>query len=122
MRVDGEWVFVGMNQTFVIRDPAEWVALWSTYAWKSESGKPYTPLPSVDFSRHMVLGLTHGVTSKCYRLYIRSVLEHEHELEVEYLESTPDPNATCPQGMVDLTSFVVVVRSDKPVTFRRVNL
>jgi hypothetical protein len=120
IRVYAQWAFVDMRQTYVIRNPEEWHALWINYALEARSNQPYARFPGVDFSRHMVLGLTHGVASNlCYSLGIRSVTEHEHELEVEYLESTPDPNATCPQAMADLTDFVVVVRSDKPVTFRR---
>lgn len=48
IRVDGQWVFAGVNKTFVIRDYDEWAALWSMYAWKSESGQTITPLPSVN--------------------------------------------------------------------------
>jgi hypothetical protein len=120
IRVGAQWAFAEMRQTYVIRNHEEWTDLWLAHSMRSGWPPVLSPVPSIDFSRHMVVGLTHGVAPNlCHSLGIRSVTEHEHELEVEYLESTPDPNATCAQAMADLTDFVIVLQSDKPVTFRR---
>lgn len=123
IRPSVQWWFHDTQQDYVIRDWETWSALWMAYALlRREPDSVWPPVAQVDFSQHMVLGLTRGsAPSLCSLLVIRRVIEHADALEVEYLNPTPDPNAACPAAMAQLTDFVVVVRSDKPVRFTRVD-
>ena len=123
IRPGGQWWFYDQKQDYVIRDWEEWSALWMAYAvLRNRPAWEAPPVPQVDFSQHMVLGLTRGsAPNLCSWLAIRRVIEHADALEVQYMNPTPDPNSICPQAMAQLTDFVVVVRSDKSVRFTQVD-
>lgn len=117
MRVTAWWAPTDLRQTYRVRSEAEWHVVWQAHEPQTT---PRTERPAVDFSRSMVLGLTLGTgPNGCYRVAVQHVVEQQEQVRVEYTVSTPGPSAVCTLAIVALTDFVVVERSDKPVTFTR---
>lgn len=114
-RVNAFWANTELRQDYTIRTDVQWRAAWQAH---EPPTLPATARPTIDFSRHMVLGLTHGSgPNGCHGLSIRRVVEEKNQLRVEYLVSLPPPGVLCTQAIVPLTDFVVVELSDKPVSF-----
>jgi hypothetical protein len=92
----------------VVQDPGGWAALWEHIHRRIE---PRPPLPSVDFSRHMLIAVATGTRrSGGFGVAVREVTVHEDRLVVEVLETCPAKG-----GMVSmaLTQPVAVVRLDR---------
>jgi hypothetical protein len=92
----------------VVHDRGSWVELWDRI---HRGVDPRPPLPSVDFSRHMLIVVATGTRrSGGFRIAVRSVAVHENSLEVKVLETCPASGAMV---SLALTQPVEVVRLEK---------
>lgn len=118
-RVVQAWMQTALQETYVLRTEVEWQRVWNLHLPPSFAP---VPLPRVDFSRFMVVGLTLGTgPNGCYGLNILRVLATANQGVVEYRVSEPTPTSVCTLATVALTDFVVVSRLEGPVAFRRVS-
>lgn len=93
-----------------IRDPDSFVALWSAHS--------KAPLPSIDFSKSMVLGVFMGLKPNgCYSTNIDSVVRASDRLRVRHTDTAPGPKVLCTLAMTAPAQLIVVDRSALPVEF-----
>lgn len=99
-----------------VRDAESWNRLWSEHAGPTFATRP---LPAVDFSRNMVVGIFLGSRGACDRLEIASVrrLHAPERIEVGYRDIPPPPDTACIASIVNLAVLATVPRSDLPVEF-----
>lgn len=98
----------------VVRDADAWAALWQEHAGAS------LPLPAVDFSRQMVIGVFLGARPNgCYATAVSSIVPNEGRLEVLHLDSEPGPGVVCTMAVTTPAHLVVVDRSSVPVVFAK---
>jgi hypothetical protein len=98
----------------VVRDADAWAALWQEHAGLE------LPLPAVDFSRQMVIGVFLGSRpSGCYGTEIASIVPREGRLEVLHLDAEPGPGVMCTMAITTPAHLVVVDRSSAPVVFSK---
>lgn len=98
----------------VVRDADAWAALWREHAGLE------LPLPAVDFSRQMVIGVFLGARpSGCYGTGISSIMPREGRLEVLHVDTEPGPGVICTMATTYPAHLVVVDRSSMPVVFSR---
>ncbi len=73
----------GFSELEVFRDSDHWATSWATL---QEKLKPKPPVPAVDFSQKMVLGvfMSRITTGEPYALEIKNVTESQGQLVVEY--------------------------------------
>lgn len=103
----------------VITTQSEWRQVWSLVN-KNLSPKP--PLPPVDFSKEMVIGVFMGTQSTGgYSITIKKVIEHETSLEVVVEETAPKAGQATTQALTQPFHIIKTIRIDKPVTFTRVS-
>lgn len=111
--LQGDWPVA----TYVVRDPAQWSAAWAQHTpWQV----PAPPLPAVDFSRTMLLGVSAGWGANgCMGLAITRVQADAQGLRVEYRHNDPPgPGIACTMALVPLVDFVQVPQSELPVRFQ----
>lgn len=98
----------------VVRDADAWTALWQEHAGTG------SPLPAVDFSRQMVIGVFLGARPNgCYGTAISSVVPGEGRLEVLHVDSEPGPSVFCTMAITYPAHLVVVERNSAPVFFSK---
>lgn len=101
---------IGQAQEVTIRDADSFLALWSAHS--------KAPLPSVDFSRSMVLGVFMGLQPNgCYSTNIDSVVRAGDKLRVQHTDAAPGPNVLCTLAMTSPAQLIIVDRSELPVEF-----
>lgn len=92
----------------VIRDEASWARLWAEI---HADVTPAPPLPSVDFSQHMLIAVALGTRpSGGFGIKVRSVASRGESLEVAVLEVCPAPGSVV---TLALTAPVEVVRAPR---------
>lgn len=101
-----------MNLNLVIRDAAEWSALWAQHA-------PDEPAPSVDFASKMVIAVFgRGGSNLCYDSSITSMTLDSGKLVVVRTDIEPgDAKIACATSMSMPAHIVTVDRVDVRVDF-----
>jgi|GEM_PF-5385749 len=105
---------IEQKRTVVVKDATEWARLWAEHAGDR------APLPAVDFSRNMVVGIWAGPgTSACGTTAIDTVtrLANPDRIEVGYRITDPGPNVMCIAAYINQHSLAVVPASNLPVEF-----
>ena len=98
-----------------LRSAAEWGALWK------ENGAA-EPVPAVDFSREMVVGIFVGSRPTAgYGVEIVRTVGNKAALIVEYVETTPSRDAITAQILTAPYHLAAVPKHDGTVTFRKVD-
>jgi hypothetical protein len=98
------------TQNVTIRDADSFQLLWSAHGGAA--------LPSVDFSRNMVIGVFLGTQSNgCYATEIDSVTSGAGKITVQHTDSVPGPTVLCTMALTTPAHLIVVARSEQPVEF-----
>lgn len=101
----------------VVRDLSSWDTLWREHVANLD---PQPPLPAVNFSQDMVIGIFLGSRSNaCYRVVVESVTEllFPRRLQVVFRELTPPANAVCAAVLTNPAVLVLVPYTSLPVEF-----
>jgi hypothetical protein len=106
---------VTTRKSVVIRDAAAWSALWAQHATLQ---LPAPPLPPVDFTRKMLVGVFAGAYhDACYGLGIAAVHAGAASLVVEVNERGPRMGVMCAQLATNPMQVAAVDRIDADVDF-----
>lgn len=98
-----------------VRSPAEWATLWK------ENGAT-APLPAVDFSREMVVGVFLGSRPTAgYGVEIVRAVGNSGALVVEYIEAAPSRDAITAQILTAPYHLAAIPKHDGAVTFKKVD-
>ena len=98
-----------------VRSAAEWGALWK------ENGAS-APLPAVDFSREMVVGVFVGMRPTAgYGVEIVRAIGNSSTLVVEYVETAPSRDTITAQILTAPYHLVAIPRRDGTVVFKKVD-
>ena len=98
-----------------VRSAAEWAALWK------ENGAG-APLPAVDFSREMVVGVFLGSRpTSGYGVEIVRAIGNSGALVVEYVETRPSRDAIAAQILTAPYHLASIPKHEGMVTFRKVD-
>jgi hypothetical protein len=96
----------------VVKDAGAWAALWDEHAGTSR------PLPAVDFSTSMVVGVFLGERpSGCYGTSISKVTRNANGIAVQHTDSMPGIAVLCAMYVPTPAALAVIDRSDLPVEF-----
>lgn len=91
----------------VIKDSAAWARLWAEH----DGGA--TPLPAIDFSRELVIGVFRGAQpAGCYSVGIERVVRLGDRLLVRQVDINPGPAVNCTMAIVYPAQLVAVARAD----------
>jgi len=111
--------YAAVDQPFekVVQDESSWNNFWN----ELHSGKPPTePLPTVDFSENMVIGVGIGnKSSGGYSVEIQEITIEDSMLLVNYVEEQPGANCFTTQALTQPYLLVKVQQSNLPVKFKR---
>lgn len=103
-------------QQLIIRTRQEWATLWRTL---HRNRIPTPPLPEVDFSRQMVLGVFLGQRpSGGASIEIASITREKAGLVVEVRTAEPSPDAPRTMALTQPCHVVVVTAPDAPTRFQ----
>lgn len=107
---------IDYKHTAVARDAEAWNRMWSEH---TGSGFGYRPLPAINFTRDMVIGVYLGAAGACDSLSIDSVKKKEGpaRLEVTWRHTPPPPNMACVASVVNHAVLITVPQSALPVEF-----
>lgn len=99
-----------------VRTDEEWRALWTEHVGGAINQRP---VPQVDFSRNMVIGVFLGSRSACDSLFIDAVRKKDDpsRIEVTYRESIPPAGTPCIAMLVNPAVLITVPQSSLPVEF-----
>jgi hypothetical protein len=101
-------------QQTVARTAAEFETLWRKHA-------PNQPMPSVDFSKQMVLAVFLGSRpSGGFNILITGVQSSGKDLVVQWVEARPAPGTAATMVITSPAHLVTVPRSDGAVRFEKV--
>lgn len=101
-------------QNVVVRDSAEFSALWASHMGRHA---PVPPMPKVDFSEKMVVGVFLGqLPHGCGTINLHHVRNEGAKVTVAYSASTAMPEV-CAAVMGAPAALAIVDRSDAPVEF-----
>jgi hypothetical protein len=96
-----------------ISDPAAWAMLWREHA-------PTRPLPEVDFSREIVVGVFLGTRpSSGFAVQIVGSHEESGHLVVQYRETMPSRGDITAQVLVSPYHLVAIPKQAGMVTFEK---
>ncbi|KQV43035.1 MULTISPECIES: hypothetical protein [unclassified Duganella] len=101
-------------ETFVVRDNDSLEKLWSR-AYQNTTTAP--AVPTVDFSRKMVLAVTPGYVAACTSFAIEKVTMSGGVMLVNYKTTPPLPTMMCIAAVFSPVSIIVVDRLDTTVKF-----
>jgi hypothetical protein len=96
------------DKTFaVVKNASDWSALWAQHKIS------LTPLPAVDFSQRMVVGIFLGLSGglACDAVDIQAVRQVGRQIQVEYKESSCPPPEGSPGGTAAIVAFPSVIAS-----------
>jgi hypothetical protein len=94
----------------VIKDAEAWKLLWAYHA-------PEQPVPVIDFSTTMVVGVFMGSTSPCYSTSIAGVSRSEGKIVVQKVDRHPPIGVMCAMLVTHPAHLVAIERSELPVEF-----
>ena len=98
-----------------VRSAAEWGALWK------ENGAN-APLPAVDFSREMVVGVFVGTRPTAgYGVEIIRAIGNSSTLVVEYVETAPSRDTITAQVLTAPYHLAAIPKRDGTVVFKKVD-
>ena len=98
-----------------VRSAAEWGALWK------ENGAR-APLPAVDFSREMVVGVFVGTRPTAgYGVEIVRAIGNSSSLIVEYVETAPSRDTITAQVLTAPYHLAAIPKRDGTVVFKKVD-
>ena len=98
-----------------VRSAAEWGALW-------KANGASAPLPAVDFSREMVVGVFLGSRPTAgYGVEIVRAVGNSGALVVEYVETTPSRDTITAQILTAPYHLAAIPKHEGTVTFNRVD-
>jgi hypothetical protein len=110
---DGFYSQITAFRTVTAKTETEWKTLYKEHA-------PDEAAPTVDFSKQMIVGVFLGERNAGgYAVGIKSAVESGNSLNVEYFERKPQGGSI--QVLTQPFSLVAVAKSDKPVTFEKVD-
>lgn len=102
----------------VVKDAAAWAALWADHSRNTPTPRP---LPDVDFSQKMVIGVFSGNFSNgCTTTSVVRTASRDGKLVVEYEERDFTAVAICIAAVTQPMHIVTVDRVDAPVEFVKV--
>ncbi len=100
-------------RTVVVRSADEWARLWRTHA-------PDKPVPAVDFSREMVVGVFLGSRPTAgYAVEISGTRAASAALVVAYRVGAPSPDTITAQVITSPYHLVAIPRRDGDVKFEK---
>lgn len=108
---------IATRRLVVIRDLTAWDTLWREHA---SAQTPASPLPGVNFSQNMVIGIFLGARpGPCRKIDIHSISQHFHpqRIEVAYREISVSVDGACPPGGNNPARLVVLPYSAFPIEF-----
>jgi hypothetical protein len=97
-------------RTVVVKDAAAWERLWAYHA-------PNEPVPAIDFSTTMVVGVFMGPTNPCYSTWIAGVRRGADKITVQKVDRHPPIGVMCAMMVTSPAHLVAIERSDLPVEF-----
>lgn len=111
--LDGSWLSgIHDARNVVVKDAAAWASLWAEHAG------PARPLPAVDFSTSMVVGVFLGFRGGgCYPTTISSVTRNANGIAVQHTDGVPGSGMACTTIVTWPAALAVIDRSDLPVDF-----
>jgi len=110
----GTQSFIDVARQVTARTAEEWTTLWKQHA-------PNRPMPAVDFSREMVVGVFVGSRNSAgYSVEIVGVEERQGALVVRYRETAPGRAAVTAQVVTSPYHLVAVPKREGPVRFEKV--
>ncbi len=110
----GDQSFIESERQVVARSSAEWTAIWRQH-------DPDRPVPAVDFSKEMVVGVFLGSRNTGgYSVEILSATVEQDALTVRYRQRTPAPDAITAQIITMPFHVVAVPKTAAAVKFERV--
>jgi hypothetical protein len=96
----------------VVKDANAWASLWAEHAGASK------PLPAVDFSTSMVVGVFLGDRpSGCYGTSITKVTRGADGIAVQHTDTVPGMGVLCAMYVPSPAALAVIGRSELPVEF-----
>jgi PrcB C-terminal len=105
---------ISIPREVIVRDRAEWAALWSAHA-------PGRPQPEVDFSSEMVVGVFVGTRPTAgFAVEIVGYRAVGSDVVVQYAEAIPPRGAITAQVLTSPFHLVVVPKQTGNVTFEKV--
>lgn len=106
--------FVDTPKQVTARTPEEWAAIWNRHA-------PGRPMPAVDFSRDMVVGVFLGSRNSAgYSVEIVGVEKEGNGVVVRYRETAPGRTAITAQIITSPVHLVAIPKQDGTVRFEKV--
>lgn len=104
------------KRTVVVRDAETWNRLWAEHAGADLNQRP---VPAVDFTRNMVIGVYLGAGGACDTLSIDAVKQKEgpSRLEVTWRLTPPPPDMACIAVVVNRAVLITVPQSALSVEF-----
>ncbi|WP_151638981.1 protease complex subunit PrcB family protein [Noviherbaspirillum aerium] len=112
-------IYSGLDagMTVTVRDQRTWSRLWAEH--KANRHHPY-PLPRIDFSEEMVVGIFTGERPNgCHAVRIQRVYRKDGSVVVEYSERIPSGPRICNYAVTHPSHLVAIPRSAGPVKFVR---
>lgn len=106
---------------YVFRSQAELAAAWATAPFDSYPHGPQTepPMPSYDFQRNMVVGVSRGVGRACFTPYVQEVLTAGPNMVVRH--TMPTASTIACLYLAPEVNFVLVPRVEGQVTFETIS-
>lgn len=102
-------------QNLLIKDEASWAKLWTEHV---SNMMPAPPMPSVDFSKNMVLALFMGQKPNgCYGINVVNVWRAGGKLSVAIHYSVPAEASICTMSLTSPAELIQLARTDEPVEF-----
>jgi len=112
--VKGSMSGIESPQQVIVRSTAEWSALWKRH-------DPNGPIPSIDFSREMVLGVFLGRRPTAgFAIEIVKAVGNSGTLIVEYAETAPPRDLVTAQVLTAPYHLAAISKYDGEVRFQRV--
>ncbi|HEU4615317.1 MAG TPA: protease complex subunit PrcB family protein [Kofleriaceae bacterium] len=100
----------------VVRDSAQWNALWQTIA---RPFYPAPPMPQVDFDRDMVVVAALGARpSSGYDIVIEGAQQDTSSIEIALRTSSPAPGCPVTAAITQPVDLATIPTSPRPVRFR----
>lgn len=101
----------------VVRDIVAWAALWAEH---NAERTPVPPLPPVDFSTHMLVGIFAGDLRGCHEFEIRRINQVGARVVVDYEDRDITPSTICITAINNPMHVVAIPRVDAEVVFRQI--
>lgn len=112
--------YSGAPVTAVVRNTADWAALWQAY----KGGSPAFALPPVDFSKKTVLALSYPQFTSCMVTAVTKAYILNGKLVVEYeVKPAAAPDTACAQYVSFAAELISIDIADPnlPVVFQKTN-